>query len=180
MLLMIGAGLLITGLAVGAYTTVLIQKSSLSQIPDNERQVPLQPNANYSQIVPARNGETFAIVASHQPPDVQVTAIVQDPGGRIVTQFDVAETTSQFSATTEGNHLVIIRNEGLQPVTASLSVISLGVFGDDSAEFSPFLNDAFTFLGFAALAGVLSLAGIILLIVGGIKFFRERGKAPKP
>lgn len=179
LLLVIGAGLLITSIVIGAYTSVLIQNSSLSQIPDNQTRVPLQPNANHTQIVPARNGETFAIVTSHQPPEVPVTGVVQDPGGRIVIQFDVAQTTSQFSAITEGNHFVIIKNEGSQPVEASLSVISLGVFGDDSAEFSPFLNDAFTFLGFAVLAGVLGLAGIILLIIGGIKFFRERGKGPK-
>jgi uncharacterized membrane protein len=59
---------------------------------------------------------------------------------------------------------------------ASLSVIGLGVFSDESFEFSPFLNDIFSFLGFVALSGVLFIAGIILLIIGGIKYVREKRK----
>jgi hypothetical protein len=78
----------------------------------------------------------------------------------------------------DGPHVVTVRNEGLEPVTTTLLVFRVGVFSDNSVEFSPFLKQVFSFLGYIVLAGVLVLAGIIVLIIGAVKYFRERKRPP--
>jgi hypothetical protein len=74
----------------------------------NETEVPLTAGANYTQSIFARSEERFAIVVSYEPPDVPVTAQVHDSTGKIIVQFDVAQTLSQLAANTDGNHFVIV------------------------------------------------------------------------
>ena len=164
---LIGAGLLVSGLALGAYALSTIS-ASLGEnteprlITNFEFSMTLDPTKGSRSPVPAKSGERFAVEISHEPPEVPITARIQDSGGGIVASLDLARTLNQFAAAESGTYYLVVANNGSRPVNATVSVVSLGIPGE------------FPILGFAIVSVILVLTGIVMLIMGGIKYARER------
>ncbi|AIF84783.1 hypothetical protein NTE_02741 [Candidatus Nitrososphaera evergladensis SR1] len=171
--MIIGAVLITGGVAIGGVTGWLIEKSMLAGLPDVATQNTLGPGENITRTIMAKTGESFTVIARTPSPSHTIATIVYGPDGKIVLQSQGQE-ANPVLAIKDGPHVVTVRNEGSEPVTTTLLVFRVGVFSDNSVEFSPFLKQVFSFLGYIVLAGVLVLAGIIVLIIGAVKYFRER------
>lgn len=166
-LLLIGGGLLVSSLVIGAYTLSVIA-ASLGEnadprfITNFKGSVTLDPTKGSRSPFYAKSGERFSVEISHEPPEVPITATIQDSKGRIIASLDMNQTSNQFVAAESGSYDLFVTNIGSRPLNASVGVVTLGIHGE------------FPRLGAAVSSGILFLSGIIVLTIGGIKYVIER------
>jgi hypothetical protein len=120
-----------------------------------------------------------------QPPGVPVIAEIKDQDGKIVSEFEVNRNPfiTSFSGESEQEHILFIRNTGDRAVSIQAAVVNIPA-GSAPALGEPdsvvrtvnaILQPNLIVLGIAAGLGfLLSVAGIILVVIGVIKTARQR------
>ena len=128
-------------------------------------------------------GQQLFLSLSSDPSDVPIQALITQPNGTALATFDINETPFTSTATTEisGDHTLQVKNVGSRSVTVSGALINSplaqqggGVGVQDSASVKSFIA-----FGVGILVGIiLIIAGIVVLIIGAIKYARGRKTAP--
>ncbi len=184
--LVIGAVLLVVGLVVAGFSTFSVTRQVLqgSIIID---QTTLEPNLSLVAVtksLPA--GHELLLSISGNPSDTPLQAKITEPGGTTLALFNITGTPFTSAATTRvsGDHTLEITNVGSSSVTIEGAMINspvgqqgggVNLADDPSAQ-------SFIAYGIGILVGIgLIIAGIILLIIGAIKYARGRkgGQDPK-
>ena len=184
--LVIGAALLVVGLIVAGLSTYSVTRQVLqgSVIID---ETTLEPNlslAATSKGLPA--GHELLLSISGNPSDTPLEAKITEPGGITLALFNITGTPFTSAATTRisGDHTLEIRNVGSSSVIISGAMITSPVGQQDGGVNVPNDPSAQSFIayGIGILVGIgLIIAGIVVLIIGAIKYSRGRkaGQEPK-
>lgn len=126
-----------------------------------------------------------------QPSGVPVIAEIKSPNGEIVSQFKVDKNpfVTSFSGESEQEYTLIIKNTGDRDVSVQAAVINIPAGSASTALSEPnilvrtvnvILQPSLVVLGIAAALGIaLSVAGIIIIIIGVIKTTREKSVKQK-
>jgi hypothetical protein len=127
---------------------------------------------------------TLTIIS--QPPGVPVIAEIKSQKGEIVSEFEVNRNPfiTSFSGGSEQEQTLIITNTGDKGVTIQAAVVNIPAGSAQTGPSEPnsivrtmnvILQPNLIVLGIAAGLGVvLSIAGIIMVIIGVIKTAREK------
>lgn len=184
--LVIGAALLVVGLIVAGLSTYSVTRQVLqgSVIID---ETTLEPNlslAATSKDLPA--GHELLLSISGNPSDTPLEAKITEPGGTMLALFNITGTPFTSAATTRisGDHTLEIKNVGSSSVIISGAMITSPVGQQDGGVNVPNDPSAQSFIayGIGILVGIgLVIAGIVVLIIGAIKYARGRkaGQEPK-
>ena len=183
--LIIGGVLLAAGLVIAGFSVVIVTREVLegSTIIDP---ISIEPNLSYVTVLkdlPA--GQLLVLSLSTNPSEVPLQAKMTEPDGTILAMFNVTSSpfTSTISTRTSGDHTVEIKNLGTSTVTISggllnspLSQQGDGVAVQDNSSLQTLIN-----YGIALLGGIaLIISGIVLLIIGAIKYTRSGTKSQQP
>jgi hypothetical protein len=115
---------------------------------------------------------------SGSPTDVPLQAEITQPDGSKLATYNITETPFSSTATTEapGDHTLQIKNVGSLPVTISGALLNSPIAqqgGGVIVQDDPSLQSLITY-GIGILVGmVLIISGIVLLIIGAVKYFRR-------
>lgn len=183
--LIIGGILLVIGLVLAGVSTFVVTKQVLegSTIFD---ETPLEPNLALSATVmdlPAK--QQLVLSVAGDPTDVPLQAKITGPNGNVLALYNITNTPFTSTTTTElsGAHKLEIKNVGSGPVTISGALINSPIGqqgGGVGVQDNPSLQ-SFVAYGFGILLGIaLIIAGIVLLIIGAIKYARGRKNTPPP
>jgi hypothetical protein len=127
---------------------------------------------------------TLTIIS--QPPGVPVIAEIKSQKGEVVSEFKVNKNpfVTSFSGGSEQEYTLIITNAGDNDVSIQAAVVNIPAGSAQTATSEPnslvrtmnvILQPNLVVLGIAAGLGiVLSIAGIIIVIIGVIKTAREK------
>jgi len=176
--LIIGGVLLSAGLVIAGFSVVIVTREVLegSTIIDP---ISIEPNLSYVMVLkdlPA--GQQLVLSLSTNPSEVPLQAKITEPDGTILAMFNVTSSpfTSTISTRTSGDHTVEIKNLGTRTVTINGALLNSpvaqqgdGVAVQDNSSLQTLIN-----YGVALLGGIaLIIAGIVLLIIGAIKYTRS-------
>jgi hypothetical protein len=181
--LIIGGILLAIGLVLAGVSTLIVTKQVLegSTIFD---ETPLEPNHSMSATVmglPAR--QQLVLSLAGDPTDVPLQAKITGPNGDVLALYNITNTPFTSATTTElsGAHKLEIKNVGSRAVTISGALINPPIGqqgGGVGVQDNPSLQ-SFVAYGIGILVGIaLIIAGIVLLIIGAIKYARGRKNTP--
>jgi len=184
--LVTGAVLLVAGLVVAGISTFSVTQQVLqgSIIID---QTMLEPNLSLVAVtkgLPA--GHELLLSISGNASDTPLQAKITEPGGTILALFNITGTPFTSAATTRvsGDHTLEITNVGSSSVIIEGAMINSPVGqqgGGVNLADDPSVQ-SFIAYGIGILVGIgLIIAGIVLLIIGAIKYARGRkgGQGPK-
>ena len=182
--LIIGGGLLAAGLIVASVSTFSVTKEFLegSVVID---ETSLDPTLSIvAEMIDLPAGQQLLLSLAGNPPDAPLQARITGPDGNTLALYNITDTpfTSTAATAVPGNHTLEIKNVGSRPVTVSgtLFIYPIGQQGGASIEDSPAVQSLVTY-GIGILAGIaLTIAGIVLLIIGAIKYARGSKTAPQP
>jgi hypothetical protein len=182
-LLIIGAGLLVAGLAVASVSVFSITKQILEGGALIEA-ASLEPGLGYSAVLKELpEGRQLVLSLDGEPDDVPLSAVITEADGDAIGVFNVTSTPYTTSVVTRepGDHTLELRNVGTQTVVVNGALLNSPITGEGggvSVEDDPGLRELATY-GVGILAGAaLIIAGIVLLIIGAVKHFRS-GKKPE-
>lgn len=181
--LVIGGILLVIGLVLAGVSTFIVTKEVLegSTIFDD---TPLEPNLSLSVTVmdlPAR--QQLVLTLAGDPTDVPLQAKITGPDGKVLALHNITNTPFTSTTTTElsGAHKLEIKNVGSRAVTISGALLNSPIGqqgGGVGVQDNPSLQ-SFVAYGFGILLGIaLIIAGIVLLVIGAIKYARGKKNAP--
>lgn len=182
-LLIIGAGLLISGLVISGISVFAVTKQILEDgaIIDAN---PLEPGLSYVAILKdLPEGRQLILSLSSEPSDIPLNATLTEADGDVIGTYNITQTpfTTTLLTREPGDHSLEVVNAGTRSVTVSGALLNSPVAGEGggvSVDDSPGLQTLVTY-GIGILAGiVLVIAGIVVLIIGAVKFFRSR-KTPE-
>ena len=185
MLLIIGSVLLAAGLVIASISTFSVTRQVLegSTIID---ETSLEPNLSVvAEIIDLSAGQQLLLSLSGNPSDVPLQARITGPGERMLALYNITNTPFTSTTTTElsGNHTLEIKNVGSRTVTITGALLNSPIVqqGDGvSIEDNPSVQNLITY-GIGILVGIaLIIAGIVLLIIGAIKYVRGRKNALQP
>ena len=184
--LVIGTVLLIAGLVVAGISTFSVTQQvlqgSIIIAPTS-----LEPNLSLVAVtkgLPA--GHELLLSISGNPSDTPLQAKITEPGGTTLALFNITGTPFTSAATTRvsGDHTLEITNVGSSSAIIEGAMINSPVGqqgGGVNLADDPSVQ-SFIAYGIGILVGIgLIIAGIVLLIVGAIKYARGRkgGQEPK-
>jgi hypothetical protein len=171
-------GLVISGISVVAVTTQVLEGGALIEAAE------IEPGLSYAAVMKDLPvGRQIVLSLDSQPSDVMLSAILKEADGDTIGVYNVTKTpfTSTAMSREPGDHRLELTNIGTQPVTVSGALLNSPVAGEGggvSVADDPGLQNLIAY-GVGILVGiVLIIAGIVILIIGAIKFFRSR-KAPE-
>ena len=171
-------GLVISGISVVAVTTQVLEGGALIEAAE------IEPGLSYAAVMkdlPA--GRQIVLSLDSQPSDVMLNAVLTEADGDTIGVYNVTKTpfTSTAMSREHGDHTLELTNVGTQPVTVSGALLNSPIAGEGggvSVEDDPGLQNLIAY-GVGILVGiVLIISGIVILIIGAVKFFRSR-KAPE-
>ncbi|MCI0557651.1 MAG: DUF4870 domain-containing protein [Nitrososphaera sp.] len=182
-LLIIGGGLLAAGLVVAGFSTFAITKEVLEgAVMINATSLePGQSSGDVLKDLPTDRQLLFSL--SSDPSDVPLRVQITDPDGERLVMYNVTTTpfTGSVATKKEGDHTLEITNVGTRAVTINGALIHSPIVeqgGGVSVEDNPSLQTFITY-GIGILVGaILVIAGIVVLIIGAIKYSRGR-KSPE-
>ena len=181
----IGAVLLVVGLVVAGLSTYSVTQQVLqgSVIID---QTALEPNLSLAAVskgLPA--GHELLLSISGNPSDTPLEAKITEPSGTTLALFNITGTPFTSAAITRvsGDHTLEIKNVGSSSVIISGAMINSPV-GQEGGGVNMSNDPSASFIayGIGILVGIgLVIAGIVMLIIGAIKYARGRkaGQEPK-
>ena len=183
--LIIGAGLFIAGLVVFSVTAFTVVKEVLrgSALINGTTLGPGEATAVVMKNVPA--AQRLALALQEDPIDAPLRAQITGPDGKVLTLATINATGSRYTATTTttvaGDQTLEIKNNGTRSVSISGALVNIpfgqGQMGGSNAINTPQVQQ-YVAAGIGILAGiVITIAGIVMLIIGAVKYFRERGAA---
>ena len=185
LLLIIGGALLAAGLVIAGLSTFSVTKQILegSTIIDNTS---LEPNLSFAAVtkdLPA--GQQFLLSLSSNPSDVPLQARITEADGNTLAIYNITKTPFTSTTTTKisGDHTLEIKNIGSSSVTINGALLISPVAqqgGGVSLQDNPSAQTFFTY-GIGILVGIaLVIAGVVVLIIGGIKYARGTKNVPQP
>lgn len=175
------AGLVIAGISTFSVTQQVLQ-GSIIIAPTS-----LEPNLSLVAVtkgLPA--GHELLLSISGNPSDTPLQAKITEPAGTTLALFNITGTPFTSAATTRvsGDHTLEITNVGSSSVIIEGAMINSPVGqqgGGVNLADDPSVQ-SFIAYGIGILVGIgLIIAGIVLLIIGAIKYARGRkgGQGPK-
>jgi len=175
------AGLVVAGISTFSVTQQVLQ-GSIIIAPTS-----LEPNLSLVAVtkgLPA--GHELLLSISGNPSDTPLQAKITEPGGTTLALFNITGTPFTSAATTRvsGDHTLEITNVGSSSAIIEGAMINSPVGqpgGGVNLADDPSVQ-SFIAYGIGILVGIgLIIAGIVLLIVGAIKYARGRkgGQEPK-
>jgi hypothetical protein len=171
-------GLVVSGISVVAVTTQVLEGGALIEAAE------IEPGLSYAAVMKDLPvGRQIVLSLDSQPSDVMLSAVLKEADGDTIGVYNVTKTpfTSTAMSREPGDHTLELTNIGTQPVTVSGALLNSPVAGEGggvSVADDPGLQNLIAY-GVGILVGiVLIIAGIVILIIGAIKFFRSR-KAPE-
>ena len=182
----IGGALLVVGLVVAGFSTFSVTQQVLQGSVIIEKTT-LEQNLSLAAVskgLPA--GHELLLSISGIPADIPLEAKITEPGGTTLALFNITGTPFTSAATTEmsGDHTLEIKNVGSSPVIVEGAMIHSPVGQQDGGVNVSNDSSARSFIayGIGILVGIgLVIAGIVVLIIGAIKYARGRkaGQDPK-
>lgn len=185
LLLIIGGVVLAAGLAVASVSVVSVTRQVLegSTIIDSAT---LEPGLGlHAEIIDLPAGQQLLLSLSSTPADAPLQATITGPDGGTLALYNITGTpfTSAAATTMSGNHTLEIRNVGSSTVTVAGALLNSPIVqqgGGVSVGDDPSVQSYITY-GIGILVGVaLTVAGIVLLIIGAVKYARGRRETPSP
>lgn len=181
-MLIIGAGLLVTGLAISGVSTFVVTKQVLegSTLIENAQ---IEPGLSYVAVLkelPA--SQQLVLTLNSVPSDVVLRAIVTGPNGETLAMYNITKTPFTSSVVTKqaGDQAFEVRNVGDATVTLDGAIFNSPVQGEGggvSVDQDPALQSLVTW-GIGILGGIiLVIAGVVVMIIGAVKHFRSRKNA---
>ena len=181
-MLIIGAGLLVTGLAISGVSTFVVTKQVLegSTLIQNAQ---IEPGLSYIAVLkelPA--SQQLVLTLNSVPSDVALRATVTGPSGEIIAMYNITKTPFTSSVVTRqtGDQAFEVRNVGDATVTLDGAIFNSPVQGEGggvSVDQDPALQSLVTW-GIGILGGIiLVIAGVVVMIIGAVKHFRSRKNA---
>lgn len=175
--------MLAAGLVIAAFSTFTVAKEVLEgAVIINETSI--EPGLAYASVLkdlPAGRQLLFSLTSD--PSDRPLRVELTDPDGTALRTYNITRTPFTGTVETEiaGDHTLEIRNVGNGTVSVSGALLDSPLVeegGGVSVEDNSSLQRLVTF-AIAAIVGILLIiAGIILLIIGAIKHFKEK-KTPE-
>jgi len=145
----------------------------------------LEPNMSFEATMKnLPSGQQLLFSLSSNPSDVPMQAQITQPNGTLLATFEINKTPFSSTATTKisGDHMLSVKNIGSKPVTVNGAILNspvaqqgggVGVKDDASLQ-------SFIVFGIGILIGIiLIIAGIVILIIGAVKYFRGKRAAPQ-
>lgn len=181
--LVIGGILLVIGLVLAGVSTFIVTKEVLegSTIFDDAA---LEPNISLKATImdlPAR--QQLVLTVAGDPTDVPLQAKITGPDGTVLALHNITNTPFTSTTATElsGAHILEIKNVGSRAVTVSGALLNSPIGqqgGGVGVQDNPSLQ-SFVAYGFGILLGIaLIIAGIVLLVIGAIKYARGKKNTP--
>jgi hypothetical protein len=168
----------IAGISTFSVTRQVLEGSTIID------ETPLEPNMSLvAVLVDVPKGRQFVLSLVGNPSDVPLEARITGPDGSIMTLYNITSTPFTATATTEssGNHTLEVKNVGSRAVTVSGGVLNSRIGHEDngaSMQDNPSVQNLVAY-GIGILVGAaLIVAGIVLLIIGAIKYLRGRRAPP--
>lgn len=172
--LIIGGAVLASGLGVFAVSTVSVTKQLLEGASLFE-DVTLEPGLSFvsvSKDLPA--GRQLLLSIASEPAGVPLSVTITDSVGDTLASYDVTESpfTATVSTKTAGDINLQIRNAGTQSVTVNGALLNSPLNAEGTQDGA---TQNIVAYGIAILVGMaLIVAGIVLLIIGAVKLFKDR------
>jgi hypothetical protein len=182
--LIIGGALLAVGLAVAAVSTFSVTKQVLEGS-TVIHEPSLEPNLSFaSQLVNLPRGQQLFLTVSGSPPDVPLQAKITGSDGSVLAFYNITKTPFTSTTTTEvsGNHTLEIKNVGTRSVAISGALLNSPIAqqgGGISMQDDPSIRKLVTFALGLLVGIVIIVAGMVLLIIGAIKYARGRTNKPQ-
>lgn len=169
---------MIAGISTFSVTKQVLEGSTIID------ETPLEPNMSLAAVlVDLPSGRQLVLSLLGNPSDVPLEAQIIGPDGNILTLYNVTNTPFTASATTElsGNHTLEVKNVGSRAVTVSGGLLNSPIGqegGGASIQDNPSFQNLVAY-GVGILVGIaLIVAGIVLLIIGAIRYLRGRRAPP--
>jgi hypothetical protein len=175
--LIIGGALLAAGLVIAGVSTFSVTKQVLegSAIVDSTT---LEPDAALTAtVVDLPAGQELLLSLSGDPADVPLQVTIRQPDGTNLAAYDIDRTpfTTATASRISGDHTLEVKNVGSRPVTVSGALLhspisqegdGVNIVGDPSIQ-------SLIAYGIGIVIGLaFIIAGIVLLIIGAIKYAR--------
>ena len=180
--LVVGGSLLVAGLVIAGVSTFSVTKEVLEGSTIIE-ETSLEPNLSLAaELIDVPEGRQLVLSLLGNPSDVPLQAKITGPDGNMLALYNITNTPFTSTTTTElaGNHTVEIKNVGSRPVSVSGGILNSPISqqgGGVSVQDNSSVQNLVTY-GIGILVGIaLIIAGIVLLIIGAVKYARGR-KAP--
>lgn len=178
-LLIIGAGLLVAGLAIASVSVFAVTKQVLEggAVIGPTNLEPGQSEANTLKDLPT--GRQLILSLDTQPRGIALNATITGPDGGMIGTYNITQTpfTTTLLTKQAGDHTLEIKNAGNASVRISGALLNSPVAqqsGGVSLQNDPGMQSLVTY-GIGVLSGiVLIVAGIVVLIIGAVKYFRSR------
>src|SRR5213594_2378460 len=184
LLLIIGGALLAVGLGVEAVsvysvTTQVLEGSTIIN------STPLDPNLSYGAVakdLPA--GQQLLLSLSSTPSNAPLRVKIAGPDGSTLASYNITRTPFTSTTTTKvaGDHTLEVKNVGSSSITISGGLLTAPVRpqgGGVAVTDNPSSYQSLVAYGIGILVGiVLIIAGIVILIIGGVKYVKGRKSAP--
>ena len=175
---MLAAGLVIAGISTFSVTKQVLEGATI--IDDTS----LEPNISFAAVlIDVPNGRQLMLSLLANPSDVPLEARIIGPDGNTLALYNI--TSTPFTATTKtelsGNYTLKVKNVGTRSVSVSGGVLNSPIGqegGGVSVQDNPSLQTLVAY-GIGILIGIsLIVAGIVLLIIGAIKYLRGKRAPP--
>jgi hypothetical protein len=184
-LLIIGGGLVATGLIVASISTFSVTKQVLDGSTPIALNTLLEPNVSIAgEIIDLPAGQQLLLSLSGNPVYVPLQARIVGPDGNLLSLYDIPRTpfTSTVITKISGNYTVEIKNVGSSPVTINSTLLNYSIGeeqGNGTGEEKRSAVQSLITYGIEILVGIsLIIAGIVLLVIGGIKYIRGKSAPP--
>ena len=171
---MLAAGLVIAGLSTYGVTKQILEGSAIID------STSLEPNLSFVVVLKDLPADQQLLLSiSGSPNDVPLQAEITQLDGSVLATYNITETPFSSTTTTEvsGDHTLQIKNVGSRLVIISGALLNSPIAqqggGGVVVQDDPSLQNLITY-GIGILIGVvLVISGIVLLIIGVVKYFRR-------
>jgi hypothetical protein len=181
--LIIGGVLLAAGLVIAGVSTFIVTKEVLEDaVLINTTSI--EPGLSHvAELKDLPAGRQLLFSIQGEPSDIPLEVRITEAGGNELAFFNITKTpfTDTIMTVTSGDHTLEIKNAGDKAVVINAALLNSIVAEQDGGvgiQDDSSLQKVITY-GIGILVGiVLTIAGIVLLIIGAIKFARGK-KTPE-
>ena len=182
--LIIGTALLVSGLALAGFSAFSVAKQFLTGaalLNGTSLQPGMAVGAVMKNVPP---GQHLAFSISENPSNIPLKIRILDPNGTALATYDNITGTAFESRSIEtavaGDHTLEVTNLGSKDVVVTGAMINSPIGKLNSTSGTLPVQNIVTF-GIGILAGIaLIIAGIVMLIIGAIKYAKGRRHVPSP
>ena len=182
-LLIIGTALFITGITVASISVFSVTRQVLQGAALINGTV-LEPNTSIETVMKGvPSGQRLVLALEGSPQGIPLSAKITGPDGKVLGEYSNIN-GSRFSTTVttlaSGDQILEVTNAGSKSVKVSgaLLGVPVGQPQGGGVEMTPQIQNLVTWGIGILIGGVLFVAGIVLLIIGAVKYFRSGRNKP--